>query len=104
LGGRRREASEWLFRSGTVSHLIGQVIFIFLVLALYRLLKPVNKHHAALVVVLAQLGIPIAFLNEVNHLAALRLLTSANDGAFTSTQLHAQAIQVQRRQADNYGN
>jgi uncharacterized membrane protein YhhN len=55
LGGRRREASEWLFRSGTVSHLIGQVIFIFLVLALYRLLKPVNKHHAALVVVLAQL-------------------------------------------------
>lgn len=85
-------ASEWLFRSGTVSHLIGQIIFIFLVLALYRLLKPVNKDHAVLMVVLVLLGIPIAFLNEVNHLAALRLLSSADDGAFTSTQLHAQAM------------
>ena len=85
-------ASEWLFRSGTVSHLIGQIIFIFLVLTLYRLLKPVNKDHAVLMVVLALLGIPIAFLNEVNHLAALRLLSSADDGAFTSTQLQAQAM------------
>jgi hypothetical protein len=84
--------SEWLFRSGTVSHLIGQIIFIFLVLALYRLLKPVNKDHAVLMVVLALLGIPMAFLNEVNHLAALRLLSSADDGAFTATQLQAQAM------------
>jgi hypothetical protein len=38
-------ASEWLFRSGTVSHLTGQIIFIFQVLALYRLLKPVNRNH-----------------------------------------------------------
>ncbi len=60
--------------------------------ALYRLLKPVNKDHAVLMVVLALLGIPIAFLNEVNHLAALRLLSGADDGAFTSTQLHAQAM------------
>ena len=85
-------ASEWLFRSGTVSHLIGQIIFIFLVLALYRLLKPVNKDHAVLMVVLAVLGIPIVFLNEVNHLAALRLLSSADDRAFTSTQLQSQAM------------
>jgi hypothetical protein len=75
-----------------VSHLISQIILIFLVLALYRLLKPVNKDHAVLMVVLALLGIPIAFLNEVNHLAALRLLSSTDDGAFTSTQLHAQAM------------
>ena len=85
-------ASEWLFRSGTVSHLISQVILVFLVLALYRLLKPVNKDHAVLMVVLALLGIPIAFLNEVNHLAALRLISSADDGGFTSTQLQSQAM------------
>lgn len=85
-------ASEWLFRTGTVSHLISQVIVVFLVLALYRLLEPVNKDHAVLAVVLAVLGIPIAFLSEVNHLAALRLLGSAGDGAFTATQLHAQAM------------
>jgi hypothetical protein len=29
-----------------VSHLIGQIVFVFLVLVLYRLLKPVNTDHA----------------------------------------------------------
>jgi hypothetical protein len=85
-------ASESLFRSGTVSHLIGQIIFIFLVLALYRLLQPVNKGQALLMVILALLGIPMAFLNEVNYLAALRLLSGAGDGAFTSTQQQALAM------------
>lgn len=85
-------ASEWLFRSGTISHLISQVIVVFLALALYRLLKPVNKDHAVLMVVLALLGIPISFLAEVNHLAVLRLLSGMGDGAFSPTQLHAQAM------------
>ncbi len=43
-------------------------------------------------VLLVLVGIPIAFLNEVNHLAALRLLKTAADGAFTSAQLQAQAM------------
>ncbi len=64
----------------SISHLISQVAVVFLVLASYRLLKPVNKEHAVLMAVLALLGIPIAFLNEVNNLAALRLLSSADDG------------------------
>ena len=85
-------ASEWLFRAGTVSHLIGQVIHVFLVLALYRLLESVNRVHAVLMAVLALLPVPMAFLNEVNQLAALRLLTNVNDGAFTASQLQAQAM------------
>jgi hypothetical protein len=85
-------ASETLFRSGIVAHLSGQIIFIFLVLALYRLLQPVNKGHALLMVVLALLGIPMAFLNEVNHLAVLRLLGGAGDGAFTTAQFQALAM------------
>jgi hypothetical protein len=85
-------SSEWLFRTGTVSHLISQIVFIFLVLALYRLLKPVNKDHAVLMVVLALPAVPIAFLSEVNHLAVLRLLANADDGALTAMQLQAQAM------------
>ncbi len=85
-------ASEWLFRSGTLSHLVSQTIFIFLALTLYRLLAPVNKSQAVLMVVLVLAGIPIAFLNEVNHLAALRLLKTGADGAFTLAQLQAQAM------------
>ena len=84
-------ASEWLFRSGLVSHLISQIIFILLVLALYRLLKPVNKDHAVLMVVLALPAVPIAFLSELNHLAALSLLSS-DDGTFTASELQAQAM------------
>lgn len=86
-------ASEWLFRSGIVSHLICQTVFVFLVLTLYRLLKTVSKDRAVLMVVLALIGVPMAFLNEVNRLAVLRLLSSANAGAFTSGQLQAQAMQ-----------
>jgi hypothetical protein len=85
-------ASEWLFRSGTVSHLISQIIVPFLALAMYRLLKHVNKEHAAVMVVLALLCVPISFLTEVNHLAALRLLHGAGEGAFTTTQLQTEAM------------
>ena len=86
-------ASEWLFRSGTVSHLVGQIIFVFLVLALYQLLKPVNQGHAVLMVVLALLGVPIAFVSEVNHLAVLQLLSGADYwDVVTPSQLHAQAM------------
>ena len=85
-------ASEWLFRSGTVSHLIGQIVFTLLVLSLYRLLKSVNKEHAVLMVVLALPAVPIAFVNELNHLAALRLLGGADDGAFTASQRQTQAM------------
>jgi hypothetical protein len=46
-------AHETLFRLGTVADLISSVIFIFLVLALYRLLSGVNKTHALLMVTLA---------------------------------------------------
>ncbi len=86
-------ASEWLFRSGIVSHLVGQIIFVFLALALYQLLAPVNKNHAVLMVALALLGVPIAVVNEVNHLAALRLLSGADYlQPLTSVQLQALAM------------
>ena len=84
--------SEWLFRAGAVSHLASQIIVVFLALALYRLLKPVNKYRAVVMVVLALLCVPISFLTEVNNLAVPRLLSSADSGAFTTTQLQAQAM------------
>jgi hypothetical protein len=81
-------ASELLFRTGTVSWLVGHIILIFLALVLYRLFKPVNKDHAVLMVVLALLCVPIVFLNEVNSLAALHLLQRSPSDA----QVHAQVM------------
>ncbi len=71
-------ASESLFRLGIASELVSAVIFIFLVLVLYRLLKGVHQQHAALMVILAVVSVPIMFLNVLNEIAALDLLHGAD--------------------------
>ena len=68
---------ELLFRMGIVSNLIGQIGFIFQILILYRLLKEVNKTHAMLMVILVLVSVPIAFLNNLNQLGALIVLSGS---------------------------
>jgi hypothetical protein len=70
--------SEMLFRLGIAGDLIGQAGFIFVALALYDLLKGVNRRHASLMVILIVVSIPIAFLNELNSIAALVLVRGAD--------------------------
>ena len=71
-------ASEWLLRIGIASELIHQVIAVFLVLALYRLFKAVNETHAKLMVILGALvSVPIMFVNVLNEIAALVLVSGA---------------------------
>jgi len=83
-------ASEGLFRSGIVSWLIGQMVFMFLPLVLYKLLKAVNKNHALLMVIFLLVSVPIAFINELNQFAALLLLSGADYlTVFTADQLQA---------------
>src|SRR6267378_4273779 len=71
-------ASETLFRLGIACNLIGQAGFIFVALALYDLLKGVNQRHAVLMVTLIVVSITIAFLNELNAIAALVLVRGAD--------------------------
>jgi hypothetical protein len=71
-------ASEMLFRFGIAGELIGQAGFIFVALALYDLLKGVNRRHASLMVILIVVSIPISFLNELNSIAALALVRGAD--------------------------
>lgn len=86
-------ASESLFRIGIVSNILCQIAFIFLVLALHRLLKGVNQGHALLMVALVLVAVPIAFLNMLNPLAALLLLSDASFlTIFEPNQLHALAM------------
>src|SRR4029077_4573125 len=70
-------AAETLFRLGIVAQLISQAGFLFVALALYALLKGVNRRHASLMVTLVVITIPIAFLNELNSIAALVLVQGA---------------------------
>jgi hypothetical protein len=82
-------ASEVLFRLSLVSDLIRQILLMALPLVLYKLLKPVNKTIAALMVIFALVGVSISMLNEINHFAVL-LLSSGADylTAFNSDQLN----------------
>jgi hypothetical protein len=66
--------SEFLFRLGIAGNLLCQVIFVFLVLALYRLLNGVSKENARLMVALVLVSVPVAFLNMLNQVAALVIL------------------------------
>jgi hypothetical protein len=67
-------ASETLFRLGIAAHLIGEALFVFVALALYDLFKAVNERRALCMLTLILLAIPIAFLNELNAIAALLLV------------------------------
>jgi hypothetical protein len=71
-------ASETLFRLGILSEIIGYTAWLLLPLVLYRLLKPVNKTWAVLMLAFAIAIVPIAFSNLENKYAVLTLLDQAN--------------------------
>lgn len=86
-------AHESLFRLGMTSDLFCGVLEIFLVLALYRLLKQVNPKHAAVMVILGLMTVPIFFFNVLNDAAALILVHGADFlSVFDRPQLDALAM------------
>ncbi len=83
--------SETMYRLSIASALLVPIVTLFVAMALYKVLKPVNKFMARLMVIFTILATPIAMLNELNRLAAL-LLSSGPDymmSAFTTEQLQA---------------
>ena len=69
---------EMMFRAGIVAELLGTVMFIFVVFALYRLLSGVNSAHASTMVILGVLSVPITFAGAVNNIAALTLFRGSD--------------------------
>src|SRR5215831_14368253 len=60
-------AHESFFRLGIFTYLVGATLFIFVTLALYRLLKDVNRGLAAVMVILGGLMVvPLFFADSVN--------------------------------------
>jgi hypothetical protein len=70
-------AHETMFRLAIFGDLIGQIIFICLAIALYRLLSNVNKTSATLMVALVLVSAAVGFLNTLNNIAALTLFRGA---------------------------
>lgn len=98
--------SEWLLRLGIASELSHQVIGLFLVLALYRLFKEVDEGLARQLVIFGGVvSVPIMFVNVLNDIAALILVSGADflavfdprqlDAlAYLFLRLHSQGITV----------
>jgi len=66
-------AHETMFRLSIYGDLVGQVIFICLAIALYRLLSGINKIWAALMVAFVLVSAAVGFVNTLNDIAALIL-------------------------------
>ena len=67
-----------MFRLSIVFALLTPIVTLFVALALYKVLQPVGKRIALLMVIFVMLATPIAMLNELNRFAAL-LLASGPD-------------------------
>ncbi|CAL2084983.1 DUF4386 domain-containing protein [Tenacibaculum sp. 190524A05c] len=76
-----------LFKLGSISHLISQIIVVFLALSMYQLFKNVNRNRALLMAVFALLVVPISFINEVHNLGIIKLIENESNG-FVSNQLN----------------
>jgi hypothetical protein len=66
-----------LFRLGFVSNIIGHIIFLALVLELYKLLKSVDLGQARLMVALVFASVPLVILNMLNQFAPVVLMSGS---------------------------
>jgi hypothetical protein len=90
---RNIAASEGMFRLGLVCGLACQALFVFLGLALYRLLAEVDRPRARLMVGLVVTGAAVAFLNMLNDVPALVVVSGAPYlDAFEPAQRQALAL------------
>jgi hypothetical protein len=86
-------AHETLFRLSIFGDLIGQIIFICLGVAFYRLLREINRTWALLMLSLVLVSAAVCFLNVLNDVAALILFRGGDFLAvFEKTQRDALAM------------
>ena len=71
-------AHQTMFNLAILADLVGQVIFIYLAIALYRLLSSVNKTWAGLMVALVLVSAAVGFFNTLNNIAAQILFRGAD--------------------------
>jgi len=86
-------ANEILFRLGIFVGIFGYIVFLILPLILYKLLSPVNKSYATLMVALAVVSVPVSLVNMLNKFAVLTLLSKVSYlDALTVDNLQAQVM------------
>ena len=94
-------ASQPLYRLGIAAALVCYTVFLVVPLPLYRLLSPVGRNAAVLMVVFAVVNVPLALISIARKIDILSLLDRAGHGpTIPSDQVQAQVM----RSLDAYGN
>jgi hypothetical protein len=90
---RRISDASLVYRIGILSDLVSQMVWVFLVVGLYGLLKGVNKRLATLMLASALVIVPIGFVDMIVQVVPLILLSGADFlSVFTKPQLDALAL------------
>ncbi len=87
-------ANDFLFRLGAFSELLGETVFVFLVLALYALFKGSNRVVARTMVALVLVSIPIAMISVLGQFGALFTAGQDADQAMLFLQLYKTGVQI----------
>lgn len=66
-------SQEWLFRANMSMGIVTSILFIVIVLLLYKLLRQVNSFQAGLMVALVLVSIPVIMMQNVLELTALSI-------------------------------
>ena len=77
---------EFIFRTSIVSHLIGFLIFVFMIVLFYRIFRPVDKHLSQLMLFSILAQIPVVFVFEVFNFTSLMILKSEARPTFDIAQ------------------
>jgi len=85
-------AHETLFNFSILADMIGAVLFVCLVMALYRLLSGVNKTQASLMVAFVLVSAAVGFMNTLNDIAALALFRGGADFLSVFDKPHRDAL------------
>lgn len=69
-------SNEFIFRCSILTHIIGFLIFVYMIVLFYRIFRPVDKHLARLMLLSILAQIPVVFVFEILNYAALMVLKS----------------------------
>lgn len=95
-------SNESLYRAGIASDILMSLCYLFTALVLYKLLAPVNKNLAAMMVVLAAAGSIMLLSNIQSEFAPLAIL-SGNKYMSTFTASQIQSLAMQSYQSYQHG-
>lgn len=94
-------SNQLLYKFGIVGGLLCYAFFLFLPIALYRLLKQVNKNYARLMVLLAVISVPMYFINVQNQFSVLSLVSNSKQYHFFSTEQIQSQVSLYLQQYNN---